>query len=152
MTTAFLAGENFAKMSREDLIGFCRKLYQERGVAALRYSALNSVPKLYQHLYRRKLSQKTLLKELGVENEYRQHALGQPYRYGATERTRWSWAMLVEKAQLIKESHGRLPPALWCQKNGNAAFILDSSVAIPFRRPTKVDGSREAADVSALRR
>ena len=32
------------------------------------------------------------------------------------------------------------------------SIILDSSVAIPFRGPTKEDGSREAEDVSALRR
>lgn len=105
------AGEDFASMSRVELLDYCRKLYAEKGVAVFTYSALKSIPRLYYNLYSKGLSQKTLLKELGIAQEYKQYV------------TRWTWELVLEKALAIKESEGRLPPAMWFQKNGHSSFI-----------------------------
>jgi hypothetical protein len=114
---------NFAKMSREELLEFCRALYAKDGIHAFSYPSLKAIPKLYFHLYANGLPQKTLLKELGLDADYKQHLKSEPYQYGGATRTRWSWGVLVEKATAIKASEGRLPPALWFQSNGHGAFI-----------------------------
>lgn len=121
--TASTPTKSFARMSREELLAFCRALHDEKGLEALEYSALKAIPKLYPNLYAKGLSQKALLQELGVAEAYKAHLEGRPYRYGQEERVRWSWHLLVEKARAIQEEQGRLPPALWFQKNGHAALV-----------------------------
>ncbi len=115
--------KDFAKMSRNELLEFCRELYAQKGVSAFAYPALKAIPKLYFNLYSNELSQKALLKELGIEEEYKRHTISKPYKYGSTQRERWSWDALLQKALAIKEVEGRLPPALWFQKSGHGAFI-----------------------------
>lgn len=117
------AVQNFEGMSRIELLDFCRDLYARIGISALTYPALKSIPKLYNILYRSGLGQKDLIKELGLVKEYKQHILARPHKYGDGERTRWSWDLLVQKAIVISDAEGRLPPALWFQKNGHGAFI-----------------------------
>jgi hypothetical protein len=113
----------FARMSRNELLNYCRTLYAEKGISAFTYPSLKAIPKLYYNLYSRQLPQKTLLKELGLEAEYKGFLLNQPYKYGSIQRERWSWDTLLKKALTIKEAQGRLPPALWFQKNGHGALI-----------------------------
>jgi hypothetical protein len=113
----------FAKMTREELLGFCRELYAKDGVSALSYPSLKAIPKLYFHLYANGLPQKTLLQELGIATDYKQHLTSRPYKYGDSTRSRWTWDALVERANAIKSAEGRLPPALWFQTNGHAAFV-----------------------------
>lgn len=113
----------FSKMSRDELLEVCRSIYAKDGVSAFSYPSLKAIPGLYFQLYDNGLPQKTLLKELGIEAEYKQFQASQPYKYGEETRTRWTWEVLVEKANAIKSSQGRLPPALWFQSNGHAAFI-----------------------------
>lgn len=115
--------KNFAKMSRAELLEFCRTLYAKNGVTAFSYPSLKAISTLYFHLYANGLAQKTLLKELGIEAEYKQYLISQPYKYGDATRSRWTWIALVEKANDIKSAEGRLPPALWFQTNGHGAFI-----------------------------
>lgn len=115
--------KDFASMSRIELLDYCRKLYAEKGVAAFTYPALKSIPKLYYNLYSKELSQKKLLKELGIDQEYKQHVLSKPIKYGKTLRERWTWDSILQKALTIKEVEGRLPPAMWFQKNGHSSFI-----------------------------
>lgn len=114
---------DFASMSRDELLTFCQKLYAEKGVAAFSYPALKSIPKLYFNLYSKELSQKELLQELGIDQEYKQFVLSKSYKYGVTLRERWTWDLILEKALAIKEAEGCLPPALWFQKNGHGSFI-----------------------------
>lgn len=115
--------KEFSAMSRDELLGFCQELYTREGIAALAYPSLKAIPKLYFNLYGKGLSQKVLLQELGVADEYKQYLLTQPIKYGSELRDRWSWAAIVEKATAVKESEGRLPPALWFQKNGYGSLI-----------------------------
>jgi hypothetical protein len=110
-------------MSRDELLKFCRKLYDKQGVAAFTFSGLKSIPTLYFHLYNKELPQKTLLKELGIAQEYKQYVLSTPKKYGSTIRERWTWDVILEKSRTIIESEGYLPPALWFQKNGQASLI-----------------------------
>lgn len=115
--------KDFARMSRGELLDYCRALYTDKGISVFAYPSLKAIPKLYYNLYSKQLSQKALLKELGLEAEYKGYLQSQPYKYGATQRERWSWDTLLKKALAIKEAEGRLPPALWFQKSGHAAFI-----------------------------
>jgi hypothetical protein len=114
---------DFASMPRVELLNYCRKLYEEKGVAAFTFSALKSIPKLYNNLYGKELPQKTLLKELGIAQEYKQYVLSTPNKYGSTLRERWTWDLILKKALAIKETEGRLPPAMWFQKNGHSSLI-----------------------------
>ena len=114
---------DFSKMSREGLVSFCRELYSRNGISAFSYPALNSIPKLYSNLYIHGLSQKALLKEMGIELEYKKYQLTQPRKYGSGFRLRWSWDLVIEKTIEIKNAEGHLPPALWFQKNGHASII-----------------------------
>lgn len=116
-------GKDFARMSRNELIEFCRELSADKGISALAYPALKAIPTLYFNLYRKELSQKTLLRELGMEEEYKRYKQSRPYKYGSTHRKRWTWDGLLRRAIAIKESEGRLPPALWFQKSGHGSFI-----------------------------
>jgi len=115
--------EDFATLSRVELLNYCRKLYAEKGVAAFTYPALKSIPKLYNNLYNKELPQKKLLKELGIAKEYKQYVLSTPKKYGSKIVQRWSWDVILEKVRTIIESEGYLPPALWFQKNGQASLI-----------------------------
>jgi len=118
-----MAVEKFSKLSRLDLLEYCRMRYQSKGIAAFTYPALRGVNGLYYWLYEKGLPQKTLLKELGLQEEYKQFVLSQPMKYGGTLRVRWAWDVVIEKAREITEREGRLPPALWFQKNGHASLI-----------------------------
>jgi hypothetical protein len=133
--------KNFAKMSRTELLDFCRTLYATHGISAFSYPSLKAIPTLYTHLYTKGLAQKVLLKEFGIEAEYKQYKTSQPYVYGDTTRVRWTWTVLVEKAKSIKAAEGRLPPALWFQTNGHAAFIQAL-----YNLGHKWDQLREAVD------
>jgi hypothetical protein len=113
--------KKLSQMSRDELLDFCRELYGKNGVAAFTFAALKSVPTLYFNLYAKHLPQRTLLKELGIEDEFKQWSLTQPFSSGA--RQRWSWDVVVEKAKIVMEVEGRLPPAMWFQKNGHASIV-----------------------------
>jgi hypothetical protein len=123
MGNADAGDEGFSKKNKQELLDFCRGLYDERGIAAFAYPALKAIPKLYANLYRQGLSQKELLKELGIELEYKEFIQSQAYTYGESRRQRWSWSLILEKARAIQEAEGRLPPALWFQKNGHGSFV-----------------------------
>jgi hypothetical protein len=123
MTMRVLDFRKFSKMSREELLGFCRDLYTQKGIAAFSYPALKTIPKLYVNLYANELSQKTLLKELGITEEYKQYLHSKPMKYGNSTRVRWSWKRVIESASAIKKSEGHLPPALWFQSNGHGSFV-----------------------------
>lgn len=116
-----IAGKKFSKMSRNELLDFCRELHAKDGVAAFTFAALKSVPTLYFNLYAKDLPQRTLLKELGIEDDFKRWSQTQPFASGA--RQRWSWEVVVEKAKAIMKEEGRLPPAMWFQKNGHASIV-----------------------------
>lgn len=113
----------YSKMTRDELLEVCRAIYAKDGISAFSYPSLKSIHGLYFQLYDKGLSQKKLLKELGMEAEYKQYQASQPYKYGDETRTRWTWERLIEKANAIKTAEGTLPPALWFQSNGHGAFI-----------------------------
>jgi hypothetical protein len=123
MTKPASISKQFSKFSRNELLEFCRDLYAQRGISAFSYPALKQIPKLYPSLYQKDLSQKTILQELGIEAEYKAYRLLQPFKYGGAERVRWSWEVILNKSREIFATEGRLPPALWFQKNGHASLI-----------------------------
>ena len=110
-------------MSRNELLDYCRSLYDQNGIAALSYTKLKAIPKLYPNLYAKGLSQKSILKDLVLEDEYKSYLIAVPYKTGESVRYRWTWERLIEKFKKIREEQGALPPALWFQKNGHSSLV-----------------------------
>jgi hypothetical protein len=113
----------FSSLTRAELLEYCRKLHQVKGVEALAYPSLKRIKGLYSQLYEKGLSQKVLLKELGLADEYKQFTLSQPRKYGETFQVRWSWELVVSRTKEIMLREGRLPPALWFQKSGEGSLV-----------------------------
>lgn len=111
-------------MSRTELLDYCRDLYEQKGVSALTYPSLKSVPTLYFNLYKQGLPQKILLIELDLDDEYKQHLEETPYKYGDKIVEPWSWNRIITVAKEVAEREGRLPPAIWFQKNGHGSLIV----------------------------
>lgn len=113
----------FSKMSRTELLDYCRQKYELDGISALSFPSLKSVPKLYTNLYKHGLTQKKLLAALGLDEEYKRHREETPYRYGDKMVERWNWSRIVTIAREITEREGHLPPALWFQRNTYGSLI-----------------------------
>jgi hypothetical protein len=58
-------------MSRDGLLEYCRKLYEEHGAKSLSFGELSIHKSLYYNLYRTGLNQKTLLSLLDIKEEYK---------------------------------------------------------------------------------
>lgn len=101
----------FSKMSRDELLEYCRKLYEHRGAESLSYGELSKHKALYYNLYKSGLNQKNLLLLLDVKDEYKEST--------AT----WSWERILQEASAVKVKIGFLPPAGWFQKNGLASVV-----------------------------
>lgn len=128
-------------MSRTELLGYCRELYELGGISALSYPSLKNVPKLYTNLYKHGLKQKNLLTALGLDEEYKRHLEETPYKYGDKIVERWNWNRIITVAREIAEREGRLPPALWFQKN-----TYGSLIQALYNRGHTWDQLREAVD------
>ena len=116
--------KKFSEMSRNELLDYCRSLYDQEGIAALTYPKLKAIQKLYPNLYAKNLSQKTILKELKLEDEYKGFHTAKPYKYGESIRERWTWEGLIAKVKKIQDEQETLPPALWFQKNGYGSLVV----------------------------
>jgi hypothetical protein len=114
----------FAKMSREELLEYCRELYNERGVAALSYSALRRIKTLYMNLYHAGLTQKRLIAELELEDEYADYKRSVPLvRTDGSVVQRWTWERCLKEAATAKKLFSSLPPAGWFQANGQQSLV-----------------------------
>lgn len=98
-------------MSRDELLAYCRQLYEHNGIMSLSYQELSQQKSLYYNLYRSGLNQKTLLSLLNLQEEYK------------TSTATWAWERILREAKTIKEKMGFLPPAGWFQKNGHASLV-----------------------------
>lgn len=114
----------FSKMSREELLEYCRELYNERGISALSYSALRIVKTLYMNLYRAGLTQKRLIAELELEQEYADYKRSVPLvRTDGRVVARWTWERCIREAAIAKRLFSSLPPAGWFQANGQQSLV-----------------------------
>lgn len=114
----------FSKMSRDELLDYCRALYRSGGIAALSYPALSSKKALYYNLYDHGLNQKQLLRTLGLEVEYNKHKESIPViRKGGRISARWTWERIIKEARAVVVKEGHLPPAGWFQNNGHGSLV-----------------------------
>lgn len=114
----------FSKLSREELLEYCRELYNERGISALSYSELRIVKTLYMNLYRAGLTQKRLIAELRLKQEYADYKLSVPLvRAGGRVVARWTWDRCIEEAAIAKGLFSSLPPAGWFQAHGQQSLV-----------------------------
>lgn len=116
---------NFSNLSKEQLIEYCRDIYNKNGIEALSYTNLSTINNLYWCLYRLGITQKVLITALGLKNEYAEYK---------KSIQKWSFEKIVEEGNKIIEEFGYLPPADWLRKNGYGSFVtalygLDMSFA-----------------------
>lgn len=124
MTRGGRKGGEFSRMSRDELLEFCRSLFQKSGIESLSYPALKKHKTLYPNLYRVGLPQKELISALGLEEEYRRCCESLPVkRAGGKITQRWTWNRCVEEAKVVKERLSYLPPGGWFQANGYASLV-----------------------------
>lgn len=110
-------------MSDEQLLDFCRSLYENGGIASLSFEALRTHGMLYTTLYARGLRQSALLEKLGLKEEYQAWKAIQPISYGDNVRERWNWERVLKEAREVQRSMGFLPPAAWWQANGRGSLV-----------------------------
>ncbi len=110
-------------MSRQELLGYCRELYEHRGIKALTYSALKEIKALYPNLYRVGLPQTTLIAELGLKAEYSEYIATTPIVRAGGPTKRWTWQRCIREAKAIKVRFSHLPPAAWFQANGHGSLV-----------------------------
>jgi len=110
-------------MSREQLLEECRQLYKREGIAAFTFQALKRC-KLYYVLYAEGLKLSEVIRELGLEEEYRRYRESRPIRPGGRECLRWTWARVLSVAREVAEREGSLPAALWFQSNGYGSLVV----------------------------
>jgi hypothetical protein len=101
-------------MTRTQLIDQCRELYKKEGPEALLFQNLKKNESSYFRLYRFGITQRTLLKKLGVEEEFLKYRKS---RYG------WTWGRIINKTKPIVKKMGFLPPAGWFQKNDYSSIV-----------------------------
>ena len=115
---------SFGRMAEEDLLAFCRKLYDAGGFEALTYESMqNSHSGLYMGLYRRKLTKAALIARLGLLEEFKKYESQRPKVYAGKMRVPWTWARVVEVATGLVEKHGHLPSAPWFQRHKLGAIV-----------------------------
>lgn len=110
-------------MPVDELLGYCRTLYERDGIKALSYSELSKQGSLYYHLYRHGVNQKALIVRLGLQGQYQEHKATFPLVRNGRVAQRWTWAHIVKEAKAVKEREGVLPPAAWFQSNGHATLV-----------------------------
>ena len=111
-------------MTREELLEYCRNLYKQEGLEALSYPKLKTTKGLYNSLYSKGLNQRTLIKELGLQEKFKQEK-GDFFtrNYNGKQKSGWTWRRIVETAKKVQEKEGFLPPAGWFQQNGHGSLV-----------------------------
>ena len=115
--------QKFSEMSENELLQFCRILYEKDGIKALSYESLSKQGALYYHLYRHGVNQKALIVRLDLQEQYSAYKATMPMMRQGRLAQRWTWAHIVKEAKAVKEKMGALPPAAWFQSNGHATLV-----------------------------
>ena len=114
----------FHAMNKRELLAYCSELVEERGISVLRFKELSGIPGLYGNLYAKGLPLKTLVKELGLEEEYEEYRDKNWCKVvNGKEHRKWTWIRVLRVAQDTIEQEGFLPPAEWFFKHGQSAFV-----------------------------
>ena len=111
-------------IAEEDLIAFCRDLYQANGFEALTYNAMQqNYPKLYMRLYKRGLNKAVLIDRLSLSAEFAEHQANRPKTYAGKVRVPWTWERVVTLAGELTAQHGHVPSAPWFQRHELGAAV-----------------------------
>jgi hypothetical protein len=134
--------KKFSEMSVDELLDFCRALYERDGIKALSYSELSKQGALYYNLYRYGVNQKELIVRLGLQEQYQAHKATIPLMRKGRLAQRWTWAHIVKEAKVVKDKEGVLPPAAWFQSNGYGTLVA----SIYYLKHTWEDLRQELGD------
>jgi len=114
----------FSRMTNEELLHYCAKLYEKDGISSLSYPKLKTIPTLYYNLYSRGITQKRLVRSIASEKEYSEFkARTWRRRVGNTVQRRWTWKRVVDAVRPVVRKQGFLPPAAWFQINQMGGLI-----------------------------
>jgi hypothetical protein len=105
---------NFSTYSKEQLIEYCKNLYNEHGMVSLTFESLSDISNLYFSLYKYGLTQKSIIDLLGLTEEYNQFK---------KDNSKWSFENIKIHAKKVIEEYGYLPPAEWLRKNGYGSLV-----------------------------
>ena len=59
-------GSLFSNMTRNELLAYCKNLYDENGIEALSYPQLKTIKGLYHNLYSKGINQKKPFGRIGI--------------------------------------------------------------------------------------
>ena len=111
-------------MAEDELLAFCRVLYEDGGFEALTCKAMQKVDgRLYMRLYQRGLTKTVLIERLGLAEKYAQHESQRPKVYAGRIRVPWTWDRAVAVAFELVQKHGHLPSAPWFQRHKLGAVV-----------------------------
>lgn len=113
----------FSLMTDEQILEYCRSLYDAHGPTALTFQALKSHDNLYFALHVRGIGQRALLIRLGLTSELKSYRYTLKKFRDGKRLERWTWERICEVATEAQLAAGHLPPAAWFQANGKGALV-----------------------------
>lgn len=131
--------KKFSEMFVDELLDFCRALYERDGIKALSYSELSKQGALYYNLYRYGVNQKELIVRLGLQEQYQTHKATIPLMRKGRLAQRWTWAHIVKEAKVVKDKEGILPPGCvvskqWLWNISCVHLLLEAHMGRPSTR------------------
>ncbi len=121
---ALTLSPTFKRMSASQLLDTCREMVRIEGVSSLSYPSLKKKRGLYFALYDLGMSQKVIIKKLGLEAEYksyRESTWTRKHKNGTVGL--WTWPKIIAQAKAIQEHEGFLPTADWFKANGKGGLV-----------------------------
>jgi len=115
--------KKFSEMSVDELLDYCRALYEHDGIKALSYSELSKQGGLYYNLYRYGVNQKELIVRLGLQGQYQAYKATIPLMRKGRLAQRWTWDHIIKEAKFVKDKEGMLPPSAWFKSNGYTSLV-----------------------------
>ncbi|MDQ0885014.1 hypothetical protein QFZ81_000102 [Paenibacillus sp. V4I9] len=105
---------DFYGFMKEELVEYCKSIYNNVGIEGLSYVYLKNIGNLYMSLYKNGITQTVLVNILGLTAEYSK------YKHSTIK---WSYDNILEKCKEIVKEYGYLPPAEWLRKNGYGSLV-----------------------------
>jgi hypothetical protein len=115
----------FSLMNEDEMIQYLLVRYQKLGIGSLSYVSIKKEKGLYFQIYKKGLNIKSIIKILGLEEEYNSFKTEHFSKLvQGKKQKRWSWERVIEESTVIVNSNGFLPPAQWFQQNKMGSLVF----------------------------
>lgn len=114
----------YSLMSDKEIIDYLNSRYQKHGVSSLSYHSIKQEKGLYHLLYSRGFKQREIIKQLGLEQEYKKYK-EKTFKKVVDGKIhkRWSWKRVIDTVTPIVEEQGFVPPGQWFNSNGYGSLV-----------------------------